>query len=88
MVNVAKVLAKMRENPRAVRFSELHAVCCEYFGVPRQNGTSHAVFRVPWAGDPRVNLQRAKDGSAKYYQVKQVLAAIDKLDRLEPKEGA
>jgi hypothetical protein len=30
-------------------------------------------------GDPRVNIQRGKGGKAKIYQVKQVLAAIDRL---------
>ncbi|MPY80723.1 MAG: toxin HicA [Actinophytocola sp.] len=47
-----------------------------YFGEPRQQGTSHAVFRTPWPGDPRVNIQNHK-GKAKPYQVRQVLKAID-----------
>ncbi len=34
---------------------------------------------MPWAGDPRVNIQDDK-GKAKSYQVLQVLAAIDKID--------
>jgi hypothetical protein len=34
---------------------------------------------MPWALDPRVNLQKAKNGSAKPYQVKQLIDAIDKL---------
>jgi len=33
---------------------------------------------MPWAGDPRVNIQNNK-GMAKPYQVKQVLKAIDRL---------
>jgi len=33
---------------------------------------------MPWAGDPRVNIQEDK-GFAKAYQVKQVLKAIEKL---------
>ncbi len=37
------------------------------------------VFKMPWAGDPRVNLQDGKDG-AKPYQVRQLLAAIDRLE--------
>lgn len=49
------------------------------FGEPRQDGTSHAVFKTPWQGDPRVNIQRAKGGKAKSYQVRQVLKAIDRL---------
>jgi len=42
-------------------------------------GTSHAVFKTPWAGDPRINIQEDK-GKAKAYQVRQVLLAIDKLE--------
>ena len=33
---------------------------------------------MPWAGNPRVNIQNFS-GQAKPYQVRQVLAAIDKL---------
>lgn len=50
-------------------------ICVE----PRQSGTSHAVFKTPWPGDPRVNIQRSRGGEAKPYQVRQVLKAIDKL---------
>ena len=82
---VAKAEAKMRENPSKVDFSDLDMVCRHYFGIPRQMGTSHSVFKMPWAGDPRVNIQN-KGGRAKTYQVKQVLAAIDKLNKME-KEG-
>lgn len=42
------------------------------------SGASHAVFKTPWPGDPRVNIQEEK-GKAKVYQVRQVLAAIDRL---------
>jgi hypothetical protein len=36
------------------------------------------VFKTPWPGDPRVNIQNDK-GKAKAYQVRQVLEAISKL---------
>lgn len=55
------------------------SVCVHFFGEPRQSGTSHAVFKTPWPGDPRVNIQMAKDGKAKSCQVRQVLKAIDKV---------
>ena len=61
-----------------MRFSDLLKVCEEYFGAPCQSGTSHAVFKTPWPGDPRVNIQNDK-GKAKAYQVRQVLLAIAKL---------
>ncbi|WP_300344921.1 toxin HicA [Nesterenkonia sp.] len=75
---IAKLLAAMRRNPAGVRFADLTKVCDHYFGEPRQSGTSHRVYRTPWRGDPRVNIQPTKD-KAKPYQVRQVLQAIEKL---------
>jgi hypothetical protein len=39
------------------------------------------VFKTPWPGDPRVNIQNG-NGQAKAYQVRQVLAAIDKKEAI------
>lgn len=47
--------------------------------VPSASGQAHAVFKTPWPGNPRVNIQKSKDGNAKSYQVRQVLKAIDKV---------
>ena len=69
----------MRRNPAGVRFSELCRVCAHYFGEPRQKGTSHRIYKTPWKGDPRVNVQNAK-GKAKAYQVRQVLRAIERIE--------
>ncbi|QSM03911.1 HicA family toxin-antitoxin system, toxin component [Mycobacteroides abscessus subsp. abscessus] len=82
---VDKTLAQMREL-RSISYADLHKVCVHHFGEPRQNGTSHAVFRTPWAGDPRVNIQSDK-GKAKPYQIKQVLAAIDKLNQQKKEDS-
>jgi hypothetical protein len=79
MASVEKLLVQMRNEPANVSFSDLKKVCQNHFGPPRQDGSSHAIFKTPWAGDPRVNIQNAK-GKAKPYQVKQVLEAIDKLE--------
>ena len=79
MSDVAKSLQKMRLNPKGVRFNELKRICEHYFGQPRQSGSSHCVFKTPWPGDPRVNIQNDK-GKAKAYQVRQVLLAIEKLE--------
>jgi hypothetical protein len=68
----------MRNNPKGIRFNELCRVCDYYFVVARQRGTSHRIYRMPWQGDPRVNIQNEK-GMAKAYQVKQVLKAIERL---------
>lgn len=74
-----KILAKMAESPNNIRYDDLRKVCVEYFGTPRQEASSHAVFRTPWQGDPRVNIQKGKSGMAKPYQVRQVLGAVEKL---------
>ena len=79
MASVGKLLVQMRNEPANADFSDLKKVCQNYFGPPRQDGSSHAIFKTPWAGDPRVNIQNAK-GKAKPYEVKQVLQAIDKLE--------
>ena len=68
----------METNPKGVRFADLCKICNHYFGDPRQEGSSHCVYKTPWKGDPRVNIQNDK-GNAKAYQVKQVLRAIERL---------
>ena len=78
MSTVDKILEQMRTEPANVRFSELQRVCETYFGKPRQNGSSHAIYKTPWPGNPRVNIQNNK-GKAKAYQVRQVLLAIERL---------
>jgi hypothetical protein len=85
MPSIEKILRAMRGNPKNVNYNDLFKVCVAHFGEPRTTGGSHAVFKMPWAGDPRVNIQNAH-GKAKPYQVLQVLAAIDRLidERNEP----
>jgi len=75
---IQKRLAGMRSNPQSVSFSDALRVAEHYFGEPRISG-SHHIFKMPWAGDPRINLQQAKGGGAKPYQVRQLLTAIDLL---------
>lgn len=75
---IEDLVAAMRANPKAVRFGDLCKVCDAFFGPSRQKGSSHRVYRTPWQGDPRVNIQDDK-GKAKVYQVRQVLQAIDRL---------
>lgn len=72
----------MQANPRNIRYRELFKVCEHYFGNARMSGSSHAVFKTPWAGDPRVNIQNDR-GKAKEYQVRQVLDAISRLEALD-----
>lgn len=79
MAKIDKIIEQMRSAPMNVRFDDLAKVCRAKFGEPRQDGTSHKVYRTPWLGDPRVNIQEGKNGKAKDYQIKQVLQAIDRL---------
>jgi hypothetical protein len=79
MASIDDILAQMRRNPRDVRFSDLCKVCDHFFGGPRQRGSSHRIYKTPWQGDPRINIQNQK-GKAKAYQVKQVLLAIERLE--------
>jgi hypothetical protein len=78
MLGLTRILRQMKQNPKGVRFLELRKVCEFYFGKPRQAGSSHCVFKTPWPGDPRVNIQNDK-GKAKPYQVRQVLIALRRL---------
>jgi hypothetical protein len=90
VAKIGKIIEQMRNVPQNVRYDDLVKVCDEHFGTPRQQGTSHAVYKTPWAGDPRVNIQCGKSGLAKAYQVRQVLQAIDKLanDNAETEDEA
>jgi hypothetical protein len=79
MAAVVAILHKMHANPNGVRFADLCSVCNHFFGKPRKGSSSHRVYKTPWTGDPRVNIQNKK-GYAKAYQVKQVLKAIERLE--------
>ena len=78
MEKLEKILTQMRHEPANVRFRDLQNICEVYFGKPRQSGGSHVIFKTPWPGNPRVNIQNAK-GKAKVYQVRQVLLAIEQM---------
>ena len=78
MTSVEAIVARMRRAPKAVRFTDLCRVCDFYFGESRQKGSSHRVYKMPWTGDPRVNIQD-RGGKAKVYQVRQVIKALDRL---------
>ena len=77
MASVEDMVSEMRSNPKGVQFADLCRACEHFFGQPRQKGTSHRIYRTPWQGDPRVNIQDDK-GKAKAYQVRQVLKAIER----------
>jgi len=83
----AKLIEQMRRSPHNVRFDDLAKVCAEHYGAPRQEGTSHKVYKTPWQGDPRVNIQRGQDGNAKAHEVRQVLDAMAWLAAENNEEG-
>jgi len=58
-------------------FSEIHG----------RKGPVTGFSRPPWPGDPRVKIQRGKNGMAKPYQVQQVLKAIDRLAKESDENG-
>lgn len=60
MSNLEKILEDMENAPQNVSFSDLSKICAHYFGEPRSKGTSHHVYKTPWEGDPRVNIQKGK----------------------------
>jgi len=79
MAKIAEIIADMQRNPKGIRFEDLCKVCDFCFGESRQKSGSHRIYKTPWQGDPRVNIQNDK-GMAKAYQVKQVLRALQRLE--------
>ncbi len=79
MGDTTEIIKKMKQNPQNVRFADLCKIYDLYFGQARQKSSSHRIYKTPWQGDPRVNIQNWK-GKAKAYQVKQVLNAIERLE--------
>ena len=79
MAKIEEILLQMKRNPKGVRYNGLCKVYDYYFGKARQVSSSHRIYKTPWQGDPRINIQNYK-GEAKTYQVKQVLLAIQKLE--------
>ena len=72
-----EIVQQIARNPQNVRFADLCKICDYYFGEARQKG-GHHIYKTPWQGDPRINIQD-DNGKAKTYQVRQVLRAIEKL---------
>jgi len=79
MAKFKDILVQMERNPKDVRYRELCKVCDFYFGNARISGSSHRIYKTPWQGDPRINIQNHK-GKAKAYQVKQVIMTIEKVE--------
>ncbi len=79
-MTLAETITDLEKEKANTRFSRLSKICEEHFGKPRIKG-SHHIYKTPWPGDPRLNLQSDK-GKAKPYQVEQVIAALRKLEAM------
>lgn len=82
IVLLEEAIQELSKNEKQIRFSRLVATCEKNFGEYRISG-SHHIFKTPWQGDPRINLQKGKGNTAKPYQIRQVLRALRKLKELE-----
>jgi hypothetical protein len=83
----AKIVEQMRAHRRTSASTIWPRSALITSANPRQDGTSHKVYKTPRQGDPRVNIQRGKDGNAKAYQVRQVLDAIATLEAEKSEES-
>lgn len=71
-----KAIAKLRQNPKNVRFEEIESILIGIGFTRRQEGTSHAIFTY---GKHRLTVPHRKPFVLPVY-VKQILEEIDKID--------
>ena len=83
---IEEILGAMKRNPKGIRFADACKVADHFFGEPTQKGSSHRVWKMPWPGNPRVNMQNDK-GDAKAYQVRQLLEAVERCANQAVAEG-
>lgn len=81
---IEKLIKELKSSEKNVRFSRLLTICENVFGEYRTSG-SHHIFKTPWQGDPRINLQKLKGNLAKPYQARQVLRCLRKLKEIKKK---
>ena len=81
MSRLDEEIHRLRARKKNTRFNDLVNLCEQHFGPARIKG-SHHIFKMPWPGDPRINLQEVR-GKAKPYQVDQVIAALERLKQME-----
>jgi predicted RNase H-like HicB family nuclease len=53
-----KIIERMRRSPQNVRFDDLAKICADHFGEPRQDGTSHKVYKMRSPGWKRRRTRR------------------------------
>jgi hypothetical protein len=79
MANAARLLSRMRNNPRDWRIEDLKTLADKYSIRHRQQGTSHVVFIHESAGLVSVPCARP----IKPVYIRQFIALIGKLEGLE-----
>jgi hypothetical protein len=80
-IAIDDLILELDGNETNIRFARLVLICETVFGKGRSSG-SHHIFKTPWVGDPRINVQRIGK-KAKPYQVKQVVIALRKLQSMK-----
>ena len=76
MTKKEKVLQKLRQNPKHVRFEELETILLGLGFQKRQDGTSHAMFTL---GEHILNIPKLKP----FVKPKYVGLALKVLDEIE-----
>jgi hypothetical protein len=77
-MTISDTIERLEREKTSTRFSQLVKICEQFFG-PARIKSRHHIFKTPWQGDPRLNIQSDK-GKAKPYQVEQVLSALRRLE--------
>jgi len=52
-------IERLKRQKNNLRFDDLVRICQYFFGNAKVT-SSHHHFRMPWPGDPRINLQKRK----------------------------
>ena len=47
MAEVEEIVARMKRNPKGIRFRDLCKVCDFFFGAARQTSGSHRIYQTP-----------------------------------------
>jgi len=77
-----KAVAKIRQNPKNVRFEEIETILHRLGFVKRQDGTSHAIFT--WGSHVIVVPKRKPFVKRKYIEL--MLDELDKIEELDNPE--
>ncbi|NOT62722.1 MAG: toxin HicA [Acidobacteria bacterium] len=70
-------ITELTAKEKTIRFTRLKTICEKFFGSPRING-SHHIFNTGQREQPTVNFQNRK-GKVRFYQVRQVREALERM---------